>query len=268
MTPPIGIGEDLDMLFQKAMESGCYTATLAELGVGQWTYGRDATLPRCLLANHRTDLLLPLLEAIRAQQGSDTYATELLPLAVYHHMAEVVRYLLALKPSQEIQNRALNITMAYPGRQEMIEVLQPNLAAWTPVETHLYSDSVVSPLFVAILYGGEAVPALVQHGALLEERDNKGYTPFLAASAKCLLTAMKALAVAGANVRATTDDGDNALHLAIGRYRPRPDVFDFLLRLGVDPLQPDAQQRTPLDLAKQYKETEIITLLQAWLARS
>ncbi|MCC6235787.1 MAG: ankyrin repeat domain-containing protein [Verrucomicrobiales bacterium] len=104
------------------------------------------------------------------------------------------------------------------------------------------------------------VQLLIDAGAALEARDQRGETPWLLAWRLIDTDVAHLLFQAGADTRAVNAEGMNALHLVCFDDVPKGDathlvprflgpVIPHLVRQGVNPRATDAQGRTPLHFA-------------------
>lgn len=75
-----------------------------------------------------------------------------------------------------------------------------------------------------------------------------------------LIEIVKLLLASGADVNATADSGDTALHIAAGRGRT--EMVRLLLNSGADPSILNSNSQSAPDLAKEHDQADVITLLQ------
>jgi len=93
----------------------------------------------------------------------------------------------------------------------------------------------------------EVISALLSGGALPDSVDARGDTPLLVAARGGCLLALCTLAGARPDAGAQTRDGRNALALLAEPEEAAVECVELLLGLGVDPEQPDAEGRRPID---------------------
>lgn len=79
------------------------------------------------------------------------------------------------------------------------------------------------------------VDLLLANNAIVDPIDCCGKTPFLIAVEKYYTKIVKALLKAGANIHHQDKDGKNALMYAISSNEWQSDLFNFLIKYGVDP---------------------------------
>jgi ankyrin repeat protein len=160
-------------------------------------------------------LITPLLQAVSAS-GSDRYSSRHKPGAQY---AEVLELLL--------QDGA-----------------DPNFRA----------DWDRSPLHLAAGYGDlSTLKILLQYGARVDERDEGGETPLLAAANGWdSLGVVEELIGAGADVRAVDNLEDNTLMLASWKHAER--AARLFVTLGIDPCAVNHDSETALDQAISYSD--------------
>ncbi len=118
-----------------------------------------------------------------------------------------------------------------------------------------------TPLHLAIDRNNPAIiTALLKAGATPDLRDKGGWTPLHHAAAKNQLETTKALIAGGANPMTLSDLGGTPLHEAAASGGK--EVIEFLLANKVDPTIKSKQNVNALDLAKEYKNTVAIEVLE------
>ena len=118
-----------------------------------------------------------------------------------------------------------------------------------------------TPLHLAIERNNpQLVIALLKAGALPDLHDKSGWTPLHHAAAKNQLETTRALIAGGANPMTLSALGGTPLHEAAASGGK--EVIEFLLASGVDPTLKSKQGVTALDLAKEYKNTPAIEVLE------
>ncbi|MGD9754138.1 MAG: ankyrin repeat domain-containing protein, partial [Acidimicrobiia bacterium] len=98
-----------------------------------------------------------------------------------------------------------------------------------------------------------AVSALIEAGADPNATTDRGYTVFMSAASERSVAAMAALVNAGADPHAVSELGWNAVHATVDTNSSDPDraeaTFRYLRELGVDFAARDRHGRTPLERA-------------------
>lgn len=107
----------------------------------------------------------------------------------------------------------------------------------------------------------EVAETLLEAGADRNAHDAEGITPLLAAAGHGRLAVLRRLASPPPDVAARDRLGRNALALACLAENPSPELLWLLLDLGVDPAQPDAQGRRPLDHAVDAGRWQLVAVL-------
>lgn len=106
------------------------------------------------------------------------------------------------------------------------------------------------------------VQLLLDHGANISIRDSSGYLPLHDAALGGNADVMRTLIASGADLSAVTrDSGETALHIAASWGRV--DVVRLLLAAGASTVAKDVRGRTPLEVAVQNNQNEVISVLTA-----
>lgn len=107
----------------------------------------------------------------------------------------------------------------------------------------------------------EVAETLLEAGADRNAHDLEGLTPLLAAAGHGRLAVLRRLASPPPDVAVRDRHGRNALALACMAETANPELLRLLLDLGVDPAQPDAQGRRPLDHAVDAGRWQLVAVL-------
>ena len=138
---------------------------------------------------------------------------------------------------------------------------------WNP----LHSDYGITPLHLAAVRadGADVVSALLASGAdpeiarPIKAKEGENYWPagLIASRHAEDIRVLTALAAGGADLRAVSNDDNNALHVAVAWDRPS-NVIRFLVELGVDADKTNDEGQTPLHLAARFSSNpETVALL-------
>ena len=103
------------------------------------------------------------------------------------------------------------------------------------------------------------VMLLLQEGADLDARDNRGWAPLHSAAERGRREATEFLLDKGADPKAIDNDGQTPLHLAAMRANDK--VVKLLAAHGADPKSRDKSRKTPLHLAEEENQKETAKLL-------
>lgn len=104
------------------------------------------------------------------------------------------------------------------GNEEQLEICRFLLEKGALIEPTSKSDNqhMMSPLLLAARFGcsSKLIELLVSHGANIEQRDSKGWTPLIMATQHGHLASVQALVKLGADLYSMTDGGLTALDMA------------------------------------------------------
>merc|ERR1719253_800366 len=95
----------------------------------------------------------------------------------------------------------------------------------------------------------------------LDAQDHKGIPPLGYAVGANRIAAVKLLLDSRANPFAVDSSGNSALHYAAGYGRK--ELVEYLLKLGASASQSNAQGQTPMAVARQNKQADVMKILEA-----
>ncbi len=185
----------------------------------------------------------------------DNTGLSLVLQAVYHGQNEIAQLLAAACPELDV------FMAAALGRQETIEAL---VAQWDGYVNEVAPDG-FTPLQLACFFGHEALALwLMEHGADVNAVAQNGQRiqPIHAAAANGNVRVIEALLQHGADVNARQQGDFTALHAAA--MDGHEAMARLLLDHGADPSATDSRGRTPLDMAREYEQEDVIALLSEW----
>ncbi len=131
------------------------------------------------------------------------------------------------------------------GKTEVLRLLTKHM------DVNARADMRRTPLHLAAVrvpYEADLIDVLVKSGAVIDSRDDLGWTPFVFATRKAKLKAMLQLLALGANVNAKDADGKTALQHA-ARIGAGPTVIQTLIQKAADLTIKDAEKNSILHLA-------------------
>jgi ankyrin repeat protein len=97
----------------------------------------------------------------------------------------------------------------------------------------------------------QVVIELLQHGAVIEAKDNEGYTPLHEACISGHVVVGNELLSCGANIEATSDEGNTPLHVA-AMWRDNLAIVKALLAAGADCRAANNSGKRPIHYAIEY----------------
>lgn len=211
-------------------------------------------------------LLLPQLEAQRSNLAYSERAGELLCDAAQQGELALLGYLFGIGVREEFLHKALARVVEYGCRTEVAEVL---LAFGASVQAKTIPGG-YSLLTYAVrsARSSHLIPVLVAAGANIEERNVLGVSLLLQACGCLNVVAVEQLLKAGADVRATTPVGANALHVVCRQTEGNniehwcTVLVQRLLESGVDPHQRTSDGLTPLDFALHFGHQGAVAVLE------
>lgn len=114
----------------------------------------------------------------------------------------------------------------------------------------------------------DSIAFLIEQGhADIDIKQDDGRTPLLHMLGNCYCVgAILKFLEYGPNCNAIDNEGNGALHIALGRWSTTPDIIRALLEGGADPNLKNRDDLTPLLLQEKYDRpsTEIVDLLLEW----
>eukprot|EP00092_Neocalanus_flemingeri_P106512 GFUD01136671.1.p1 GENE.GFUD01136671.1~~GFUD01136671.1.p1 ORF type:complete len:206 (-),score=56.44 GFUD01136671.1:110-727(-) len=189
--------------------------------------------------------------------GGGEYLTKPLVLAVNGEHLDVVRYLISQGANvSSTDNRG--ITPAYfAAIFGYLDILKSLEKAGADLDI-LYGENKFSSLFLAIVEGHTDVAIfLINKGANVDTQSAKGVTPAFIAAQEGHLPVLKALAEAGANLEIKGGKYEMT-PLAVAAVVGQLEILQFLADLDAE----DAEGKTPLDLAREFGNDDIVKLLE------
>ncbi len=175
-----------------------------------------------------------------------------------------IAQMLAPQTAPQAQPTGLNPVQLYAKGLDNkdITLIKKAIASGLDVNGALDQEGWTALMFAAQDGLTEAIKTLVQAGAMLETKNNKGNTPLLLAALNGHSEAVKALIQAGAKLDATDKDGFTPLMVAA--YNGHTETIKTLLQAGAKIDAKDNLGWTPLMLAASAGHTEVVkTLIQA-----
>ena len=119
----------------------------------------------------------------------------------------------------------------------------------------------ITPLLAAIMAGyANVADLLIQNGANMEARNNKGYTPFIMASVNGDTLIMDLLYKHGVDIYAANNAHYNALDLSISSNQP--EAVKYLLRIGDKWIPTSENAIDPYLVATKYRRKEMVRILK------
>jgi ankyrin repeat protein len=163
-------------------------------------------------------------------------------------------------------NTPLHITAIYRNHDNLDEILKadPEIDAMNPEG--------YTPLHLAVRrsYNVQVVELLLQHDADLNIPDPTGKNALLASVGSNQKDYIRMLVSKGIDINSRDDDGNTALHYPLSnvlrdkRYLPYSiTIVAVLLEEGADPRIKNKEGKSPLDLAEESGENELIDLLKS-----
>ena len=181
-------------------------------------------------------------------------------IASYNNHIEVVTVLLDGGASVDLAADGGWTPLHAASMKNNIEVVTVLVDAGASVD--LAADDGRTPLYVASYYNHiGVVTLLIDAGASVDLAQDDGRNPLFIASMKNNIEVVTLLIDRGASVDLAADGGGTPLYVA--SYNNRIEVMKQLLAAGAS-RDIAAQGYTPLRVAKHYKHTAAVELLEAW----
>lgn len=148
------------------------------------------------------------------------------------------------------------------GRKDTLErLLKDNPNSVNSLYNSAISRSKTSLLYIAAQEGHlETVHALLDQGAEIDLRLDKGSTALHIAVQEGHLETVRALLDQGADINLTVDNRSTALHIAA--HNGNVEILKTLLIKGADPNARNLNGSTSLNIAKEMEHMDIIEVLQ------
>ena len=191
-------------------------------------------------------------------------------IASQNNYVEVVALLLGAGASVDLARDGGHTPLHVASQNNNIEVVTLLLGAGASAD--LAMDDGFTPLHAASQNNNiEAVTLLLGAGASVDLALKNGFTPLHAASQKNNIEVVTLLLGAGASVDLTMDDGTNPRYPMDGGHTPllmasqrnNIEVMKHLLATGAS-MDLAVQGWTPLKIARHYKHTAAVELLEVW----
>jgi ankyrin repeat protein len=177
--------------------------------------------------------------------------------------AAVVTYLLSKGADPNLKNVANWTALLYgvqKGHLGAVKVLVQGKAD-LDVQIDYGNDKNWTPLLEALKTSKEKIAlALINGGANPNLCTSKGFSPLMWAANRGLVDAVKLLLTKGAKIDHVNKSTQTALIQAAGKNQAA--VVTILLAKGADKTVKNFMNATALDVAKRYKYTEVIKLLE------
>ena len=108
-------------------------------------------------------------------------------------------------------------------------------------------------------YSNKNIEFLIGENANPNIKNNKGETPLLVSLSdeiSSYASSLYLIGIAGADINAIDNDGNNILHLLIDKTLQDgyPKFLDYYLKNGADPTMINKEGKTPIDLVKDYQK--------------
>jgi ankyrin repeat protein len=196
-------------------------------------------------------------------RGPDDELTALL-LAASQNRADLIRVLAKHGADLEARDPATGYTaLAVAVRNEATDAVQELLDRGANKEAQVPTTG-WTPLFIAIKHGhAESFELLIKAHAQINacSKPQSDWVPLIAAAYYGEAVLLRRLLDAGANKRAVTDDGENALHKAA--YEGHLECAKVLLEGDTSNFRDAANARgqTPLDMAQDRNHPRVAELL-------
>lgn len=190
----------------------------------------------------------PALANVRNERGHSPVL-----IAQYHHKKDALATLLAAKPELDLFDAA-----SVGATARVAELLDRH-----PEQVNAYSSDGFYPLGLAAFFGHpETVRLLLARGADAGQaaRNPMRVQPLHAAVASRSLEIVKQLVEAGAPVNEKQDKGFTPLHAAVGHGDE--DMTRYLLSRGADPLIHNDEGKSAIGLAAEAGNTALLKLLK------
>ena len=161
----------------------------------------------------------------------------------------------------------LDICVQY-GNKEIIKYMYDTLSKATEkvfrIDEHrkgIFHYAAMYDQSYPIIFFHEKLQKYFEKTSIIDVPSELGITPLHCACIRGSKNAVDLLLDLGANINALDNEGNNCLHYAVNSKNPN--LLKKLLIRGADKTIKNQKNETPLDLAVQYKYTQLINILQA-----
>jgi ankyrin repeat protein len=190
-------------------------------------------------------------------------------LASKYGNPENIRLLLASGASTDVRdadgNTPLHIAVLYRHSENLTEILT------VKPDVHALNKEGLTPLHLAVRrpYNEETVSRLLEKGADVNLTDHSGRSPLLVSVDSHQKGYIKLLVSKGADINSQDNDGNTALHYLFAKALENKMYIPYcqliaqpLLEEGADPHIKNKAGKSPMDLAEESGENELIEFLK------